>query len=56
MKEWLDNNDTLMYFTHNEGKSEITEKFTKTLKVKHKINDLKAERIIGSFYEKELLL
>ena len=53
MKEWLDNNDTLMYSTHNEGKSVITEKFIKTLKAKHKTNDLKGKRIIGSFYEKE---
>ena len=34
MQEWLDNNDILMYSTHNEGKSVITECFTKTLKAK----------------------
>ena len=34
MQEWLDNNDILMYSTHNEGKSVIAEKFTKTLKAK----------------------
>ena len=34
MQEWLDNNDILMYSTHNEGKSVITERFIKTLKAK----------------------
>ena len=34
MQEWLDNNDILMYFTHNEGKSVIAERFIKTLKSK----------------------
>ena len=34
MKEWLDNNDTLMYSTHNEGKSVTAERFMKTLKAK----------------------
>ena len=34
MQEWLDNNDILMYFTHNEGKSVIAERFIKTLKAK----------------------
>ena len=33
MQEWLDN-DILMYSTHNEGKSVITERFIKTLKSK----------------------
>ena len=32
MQEWLDNNDILMYSTHNEGKSVITETF-KNIKV-----------------------
>ena len=32
MQEWLDNNDILMYSTHNEGKSVIPERFIKTLK------------------------
>ena len=32
----LDNNDISMYSTHNEGKSVITERFTKTLKAKAK--------------------
>ena len=30
MLEWLDNNDTLIYSTHNEGKSIIAKRFTKT--------------------------
>ena len=29
MQEWLDNNDSLMYSTHNEGKSVITENLLK---------------------------
>ena len=31
-KEWLGNNDILMYSTHNEGKLVIAERFIKTLK------------------------
>ena len=31
MQEWLDNNDMLMYFTLNGGKSVIAESFIKTL-------------------------
>ena len=34
MEKWLDNNGTLMYSTHNEGKSVITEWFKKTLSSK----------------------
>ena len=34
MQEWLNNNDILMYSTHNEGKSVITERFMKILKAK----------------------
>ena len=34
MQEWLENNDILMYSTHNEGKSVIAERFIKTLKSK----------------------
>ena len=34
MQEWLDNNDILMYSTHNEGKSLIPERFIETLKAK----------------------
>ena len=34
MQEWLDNNDILIYSTHNEGKSVIAERFIKTLKYK----------------------
>ena len=34
MQERLGNNDILMYSTHNEGKSVISERFVKTLKSK----------------------
>ena len=34
MQEWLNNNNMLMYSTHNEGKSVIAEIFIKTLKAK----------------------
>ena len=34
MQEWLDNNDILIYSTHNEGKSVIAERFIKMLKAK----------------------
>ena len=34
MQEWLNNNDILMYPTHNEGKSVIAERFIKTIKAK----------------------
>ena len=34
MQKLLDNNDNLMYSTHNEDKSVITERFMKTLKIK----------------------
>ena len=34
MTKWLENNDFLMYSTHNEGKSVTSEKFTKTVKTK----------------------
>ena len=53
MQQWLDNNDILMYSKHNEVKLVATERFVKRLKAKHKINDLKGEKIIGNFYEKE---
>ena len=33
-QEQLNNNDILMYFTHNEDKSVIAERFVKTLKAK----------------------
>ena len=32
MQEWLDNNNILMYSTHNGGKSVIAERFIKKLK------------------------
>ena len=34
MRKWLDDNDILMYSTHNEGKSVVIERFTKFLKSK----------------------
>ena len=30
MQEWSDNNDILMYCTHNEGKSVTAERFMKS--------------------------
>ena len=40
MLECLDNNDILMYSTHNEGKSVTIERFIKTLTSKiYKEND-----------------
>ena len=40
MREWLENNDILLYSTHNEVKSLIAEKFMKSLKSKiYKKND-----------------
>ena len=42
MQEYLDNNDIIMYSTHNEGKSVIAEKFIKTLKTKMTINNSKS--------------
>ena len=34
MQEWLDDNDILMYSTHNKGKSVIAERIIKTFKAK----------------------
>ena len=34
MQQWLDNNDILMYSTHNEVKSVKTKRFIKTLRSK----------------------
>ena len=34
MQEWIGNNDVLMYYAHNEGKTRIIERFIKTLKSK----------------------
>ena len=34
MQKWLENNDISMYWTHNEGKSVIAERFIKELKDK----------------------
>ena len=32
MNGWLENNDTELYLTHNEGKSIVAERFSGTLK------------------------
>ena len=32
MQKWLDNNDTLMYSTYNEGKSLVAKRFIRTSK------------------------
>ena len=34
MQKWLDDNNILMYSTHNEGKSVVAERFIKILKGK----------------------
>ena len=34
MKEWLDNNNFVMYLTYNKGKPVLAETFIKTLKYK----------------------
>ena len=34
MQEWLENNNILMYSTHNGGKLVIAKRFIKTLKLK----------------------
>ena len=34
MQEWLENNNILMYSTHNGGKLVIAKRFLKTLKLK----------------------
>ena len=34
MKSWLEKDDIEMYLTHNEGKSVVTERFTRTIKNK----------------------
>ena len=34
MKSWLEKDDIRMYLTHNEGKSVVTERFTRTIKNK----------------------
>ena len=34
MQKWLDDNNILMYSTHNEGKSVVAERFIRILKSK----------------------
>ena len=43
MQEQLDNNDILMYSTHNEGKSVIAERFMKTKDKRQKTSTLKTK-------------
>ena len=33
--EWIDNDDILVYFTHNEGKSVIAKRLIETLRLKY---------------------
>ena len=33
MQKWLDDNDILMYSTHNEAKSVVSKRFIRTLKI-----------------------
>ena len=40
MQEWLDNNDILMYWTHNEGTSIVAERVIKTLKGKNYLKQI----------------
>ena len=68
MEKWLDDNDILMYSTHNEGKSVVAEMFfkrncsreifvinsvLKTNSWTHKIKDLNGKKIIGYFFMKK---
>ena len=39
MQKWLDDNNILMYYTCNEGKSVVAEMFIRTLKSKIWKND-----------------
>ena len=34
VQKWFDDNDILLYCTHNEGKSVVTKRFIRTLKAK----------------------
>ena len=71
MEKWLDDNDILMYSTHNEGKSVVAERFfkrncsreifvinsvLKTNSWTYKIKDSNGKKKRIFFYEKELLL
>ena len=69
MEKWLDDNDILMYSTHNEGKSVVAERFfkrncsreifvinsvLKTNSWTYKIKDSNGKKKRIFFYEKEL--
>ena len=49
-QEWLDNNDILMYLTHNEGKSVIAERFIKA-RIYKKLDD-RDDRVRITKYKK----
>ena len=50
MKSWLEKNDIEMYSTHNEGKSVVVERFTKTLKNKiHKHMTAVSKNIVNEY-------
>ena len=40
MQKWYDDNDNLMYLTHNESKSVVVERFMRTLKGKSIKNEI----------------
>ena len=49
MQKWLDDNDILIYSTHNEDKSVVNERFIKTIK-KGKIY-----KKLAAYYSKSFL-
>ena len=50
MQKWIDNNDTLMYSTHTEGKPVNADRFIRTLKSKDKSKWFRCWQITNSFY------
>ena len=47
MKSWLQHNDSVMYSTHNEGKSAVAERFMRTLKKQSlQIHDLNIKKCL----------
>ena len=51
MQKWLDDNDILIYFTHNESKSVVAERFIKTLKRKiYKKMTANNKKILSSLF------
>ena len=45
-KKWLQDNDIVMYSTHNEGKSIVAERFIGTLKKNSQIDDLNIKKCV----------